>query len=129
MSKIHDPAPTRPELAILKRLWRGKSLTARQIHDDINSEFDWSYSTLRTVLERMHEKGLVEKSSEGSANSYAANVSKVSLLGGMIADFSKRVLEIDGAPSTAFFAQSNLLSDGELKELEEMLNNAEEMKE
>lgn len=118
--------PTRPELAILKALWRAEEMSARDIHQDIAAEFDWSYSTLRTVLERMSEKGLIEKSTRAGVNLYAARVGKVSLLGRMIADFSKRVLELDAAPAAAFFADSKLLSEEELEELEHALRDAEE---
>ena len=47
------------------------------------------------------------------------------MLSRMIADFSKRVLELDTAPAAAFFSESKLLSDDELEELEDVLRNAE----
>lgn len=113
--------PTRPELAVLKLLWRQKDLTARQITDEVAPLFDWSYSTVRTVLERMCEKGLLEKQSADGANVYAAAVGKIALLGSLIRDFSDRVLELDAAPSAVMFADSRLLSADELKELEQVL--------
>jgi hypothetical protein len=48
------------------------------------------------------------------------------MLGRMIADFSKRVLELDSAPAAAFFSDSKLLSETELSELEDMLREAED---
>ncbi len=118
--------PTKPELAILKLLWRDKEMSAREIHTEIADVFSWSYSTVRTVLERMADKGLVSKNPIDGVNIYEAEVGKVALLGRMIADFSKRVLELDGAPAAAFFADSKLLSDNELEELEEMLGKWED---
>ena len=118
--------PTKPELAILKLLWRGDDLTARHIHNEIAGEFGWSYSTVRTVLERMSEKDLISKRTSDGVNLYAANVTKVSVLGRMISDFSTRVLELDRAPAAAFFSDSKLLSDSELGELEAMLREAED---
>ena len=118
--------PTKPELAILKLLWRGREMNARQIHGAISDEFDWSYSTVRTVLERMTEKGLISKAAKDGVNIYEAQVTKVSVLGRMISDFSKRVLELDSAPAAAFFSDSKLLSEQELEELETMLRNAED---
>ena len=118
--------PTKPELAILKLLWRGSDLTARTIHGEIADDFGWSYSTVRTVLERMSDKDLISKRASNGVNYYGANVSKVSVLGRMISDFSTRVLELDRAPAAAFFSDSKLLSDDELGELEAMLRDAEE---
>lgn len=118
--------PTKPELAILKELWRAPDLSARDIHRSIKEEFGWSYSTVRTVLERMAEKGLISKTAADGVNIYAAEVTKVSVLGSMIADFSKRVLELDSAPGVAFFSDSKLLSQDELQELEEVLRREED---
>ena len=119
------PQPTKPELAVLKMLWRGKAESARAITDSVAPEFDWSYSTMRTVLERMCEKGLLKKSQAGGVNVYAAAVGKLSLLSAMIRDFSDRVLELDAAPSAVMFADSKLLSDDEVTELEAMLQQRE----
>ena len=113
--------PTKPELAILKLLWRRKQLSARAISDEIAESLGWSYSTLRTVLERMHEKGLLGKKPADGINVYTANIGKVALLSRMIEDFSSRVLELDAAPSAVMFADSKLLTDDELEELEKVL--------
>lgn len=113
--------PTRPELEILKLLWRRKDLSAREIADELSAPLGWSYSTLRTVLERMCEKGLLKKHHKGGLNIYAAAIGKVALLGRLIQDFSSRVLEIEAAPPAVLFAQSKLLTDEELEELEQVL--------
>ncbi len=117
--------PTKPELAVLKFLWSRPSATAREITDAVAPGFDWTYSTMRTVLERMCEKGLLQKRQDASINAYAAAVGKVALLSNMIRDFSDRVLELDAAPSAVMFADSRLLSEEELEELDRVLNEGE----
>ncbi|MEL6360654.1 MAG: BlaI/MecI/CopY family transcriptional regulator [Pseudomonadota bacterium] len=113
--------PTKPELAILKLLWQNRGLSARAITDQVAPQFDWSYSTMRTVLERMCDKGLLERRAAEGANLYTAKVGKIALLSRMIRDFSDRVLELDAAPSAVMFADSRLLDDDEIAELEKML--------
>ncbi len=120
------PQPTKPELAILILLWRRRTASAREISDEIAESLGWSYSTLRTVLERMNEKGLLAKGQQDGVNVYSANVGKVALLGRMIRDFSGRVLELDAAPSAVMFADSKLLTDDELEELERVLRGEED---
>lgn len=126
MSERQSDNPTKPELAILKLLWGAKEMNAREIHDEIADDFGWSYSTVRTVLERMFEKGLIAKYPVDGVNIYEAEVGKVAILGRMIADFSKRVMELDTAPAAAFFSDSKLLSEDELTELEAMLRGEDE---
>lgn len=113
--------PTKPELAVLKLLWRKKTLSAREITDEVAPDFNWTYSTMRTVIERMCEKGLLKKKSAAGINVYSAAIGKVALLSRMILDFSDRVLELDAAPSAVMFADSKLLTEDELIELEKIL--------
>lgn len=119
------PQPTKPELEILKLLWRRKGLSARAIADELAAPLGWSYSTLRTVLERMCDKGLLKRRAGEDANVYAPAVGKVALLGRMIEDFTGRVLEIDAAPPAVLFADSKLLTHDEVEELEKMLRQKE----
>lgn len=123
MTKPGLDNPTRPELAIMKELWRDGELSARDIHSAIADQFGWSYSTVRTVLDRMSDKGLVSKTAIGGVNVFAAEVSKVALIGRMVSDFTARVLELDAAPSAALFASSKLLDTDEIAELESILKN------
>lgn len=118
-----DPSlqPTKPELAVLKLLWRKKALSAREITDEVAPDFNWTYSTMRTVIERMCEKGLLRKKSADGINVYTAAIGKVALLSRMIRDFSDRVLELDAAPSAVMFADSKLLTEDEIRELEKIL--------
>jgi predicted transcriptional regulator len=125
MNDLKGADPTKPELAILKLLWRSKEMNAREIHREIEGIFDWSYSTVRTVLERMTDKGLISKTPVDGVNIYEPQVGKVAMLSRMIADFSKRVLELDTTPAAAFFAESKLLSEEELEELEGVLKKTE----
>lgn len=122
MTKSGLDNPTKPELAIMKELWRDGELSARDIHRAISTEFGWSYSTVRTVLDRMADKGLVSKTPVAGMNVYAAQVGKVALIGRMVSDFTARVLELDAAPSAALFANSKLLDTDEIAELESILN-------
>jgi len=122
MAQDLNPQPTKPELAVLKLLWRNKTMSARAISDEIATDLGWTYSTMRTVLERMLEKGLLRKRPRDGVNVYTARVGKIALLSRMIEDFSDRVLELDAAPSAVMFADSKLLTEDEITELERVLH-------
>lgn len=64
--------PTAPELEILKLLWLKQPLTARELHDELESVLGWGYSSTRKTLERMGEKGFVACETLGNKNSYKA---------------------------------------------------------
>lgn len=117
--------PSNAELALLKCLWQAGACSARELHTGVSGTLRWSYSSTRKTLERMVDKGLVEERSEHGLNIYRAQVGKVATLAAMSADFARRVLEIDGPLPVQAFADSRLLDDRELEQLEALLRDAD----
>lgn len=115
------PTPSNAELELLKCLWRSGASSARELHTAALPVLDWSYSSTRKTLERMVDKGLVAEGNEHGLNVYTARVGKVATLAALSADFARRVLEIEGPLPVQAFADSRLLSEGELQQLEALL--------
>jgi len=80
---MSDPAvePNDTELEILKRFWRDGELSAREVHERITPELDWTPSTTRTVLERMRAKRLLSRRHVHGVVVYAHLQPKVQVLG------------------------------------------------
>lgn len=120
------PAPSNAELELLKCLWRNGASSARELHTAVADILGWSYSSTRKTLERMVGKGLVAENAEHGLNIYRTRVGKVATLAALSTDFARRVLEIDGPLPAQAFADSRLLDDHELEQLEAMLRDADE---
>ena len=120
--------PTVPELEILKCLWQNQPCTARELHDEIKQQFGWSYSSTRTTLQRMGEKAFVSIETQGNKKIYSAQLDKMTTLAHFAQDFAKRVFEIDGPLPVAMFADSRLIDDDEIADLEKLLKTLEEEK-
>jgi BlaI family transcriptional regulator, penicillinase repressor len=117
---------TRTELAILKRLWPVDRLSAREVHDAVTGDTGWSYSTTRTVLTRMEEKGLVTRADAHGMAVYSAALTRVQVLGAMAKELTRQVFDIKGALPASMFADSPHLTEDDLAELDEILNSDEE---
>lgn len=115
--------PSNSELELLKCLWRAGACSARELHDAVVPVMAWSYSSTRKTLERMVDKGLVAEGSEHGLNVYRARVSKVATLAALSTDFARRVFEIDGPLAAQMFADSRLLSEEELEQLDALLRD------
>lgn len=113
------PSPT--ELTLLKALWRNQPLSAREIHERVLTELDWSFSSTRKTLERMADKALVGVTEVHGVKVYRANAGKVATLAHFIKDFSRRVLEVDGPLPVSMFVDSKLLDKTEMQDLERLL--------
>ncbi|WP_019959762.1 BlaI/MecI/CopY family transcriptional regulator [Woodsholea maritima] len=115
-------APSPSEMAILKVLWHHGPQSAREVQDQIGAAQDWSYSTTRTLLTRMAEKGLIAREAVHGLAVFTATYSKAKVLSAMVRTFSAQVFDLDAPIAASAFAESPLLSADDLAELEGLLN-------
>jgi len=115
--------PSISELTLLKALWRQQPMSAREIHDAVEAELGWSYSSTRKTLERMLDKGMVRQALRHGVQVYAAASDKVDTLAAFAHDFGRRVMEIDTPLPVNMFTGSKLVDDDELARLEQLLND------
>ena len=117
--------PTKAELTILKALWAEAPLSAREIQDKIGPQLDWSFSTTRTTLSRMLDKGLLKFDTKHGVRVYLPFESKTRTLSGVMKEFFNNVLELKGPLPTAAFHDSEILSKEEWAELDRLLNESD----
>lgn len=117
---LHDL--TRSELAVLKVLWSANDeLSAREVHDRLANATGWAYSTTRTNLDRMADKGLVGKRSAHGIYLFAPRITRAAGLAGVVRELAERILETDYAPVVSLFADARALTADEVEELERLL--------
>ena len=115
--------PSISELTVLKALWRQQPLSAREIHQQVEEELGWSYSSTRKTLERMLDKGSLRQSTVHGVQVYEAALEKVGTLAAFARDFGKRVMEMDAPLPVNMFTGSKLVDDKELAQLEQLLHD------
>lgn len=113
--------PSITELSLLKALWKQHPLSARELHEAVADELDWSFSSTRKTLERMLDKQMVSQLSMHGVLVYAAELDKVSTLAAFAHDFGRRVMELDAPLPVAMFTGSKLVDQQELAQLEQLL--------
>lgn len=119
MAAIPSPSPS--ELVLLKQLWKAAPLSAREVHNAVEPQLAWSFSSTRKTLERMGEKGLLDVSIAHGVTVYRPLAGKVATLAAMLRTFAQQVLELEGPLPVASFVESRLLDEDELAELEALL--------
>jgi predicted transcriptional regulator len=55
-------------------LWRCEPATARQVHADVGEATGWAVTTVRTMLERLEAKGVVEARAAEGGERYVARL-------------------------------------------------------
>lgn len=117
--------PNPSELVILKYLWTSGAKTARQLHEAVGPSQAWQLSTTRTVLGRMEAKGWVKRNGDVDPVTFEPLLDRVETLGSLVRHLARKVLDMDGPIPATMFAESPHLSDGELDELDAIINAAE----
>jgi predicted transcriptional regulator len=115
--------PSTPELCVLKALWRQAPLSAREIHEAVEDELGWSFSSTRKTVERMMEKRMVAQHVRHGVQVYEAVLDKVETLAAYAHDFGTRIMELDAPLPVNMFAGSKLVDASELAQLEQMLSD------
>ena len=116
---------SRAELDLMNVLWEQGELSAREIHDRVAEELDWSYSTTRTLLERLVTKGAAAKKEFHGLNLYFPTVTRPAGVASFVRDLADRVLKLDYATVVAMFRDKQVMSRAELSELKQILESEE----
>ncbi len=119
------PELTKAELDVMKVLWQEGRLSAREVHERLSEDTDWAYSTTRTVMDRMVEKGVLAKRPFHGINLFEPRITKAMGLARLVRDFAARVLQVDPASVVPLFAQGDAMTAEELDEMSRILEEAD----
>jgi predicted transcriptional regulator len=117
--------PNETELIILKTLWRQPDITMRDIHAACGEDMGWAFSTLRTTVSRMAEKGFITITKPHGVAVHSAALEKVPTIALLAQDFMRRVLELDRPLSIAAFSGSQILSEDDIEDLKKLIENTD----
>ena len=64
------------EWKVMDAVWRRQAATAREVHDDLADDTHWAYTTVKTMLTRLAEKGALRVTKRGNASVFAPTVTR-----------------------------------------------------
>ncbi len=110
------------ETEVMGALWqRGTWLPVSEIHEALRSkQRDLSYSTVKTILNNLVEKGHLHKRSAGRPNEFSAVLSKDAFEAGVVGDVLKPLIRNYRNPLLAHVV-NELNNDADIAELERLL--------
>ncbi len=120
------PNLSRAEYDILRTLWKTGKQTVRETHDQLQVTYGWAYTTTKTMMDRMVNKGLLKREDFHGIFLYTPLISRPAGLAHFVRFFADRVLETETSQVVSMFADSNTLSPEEIQELESYLENMDE---
>ncbi len=123
---LADLSPSQRE--IMDIVWERGNITARELKLLLSRKRSWSRNTVRTLLERMEQKGWLTHRAEGRTFLYSAAHPRPATIGQTVANVVDRVC--GGSPEVLLSALLDYrgLTPGELGRIRSMLENAKAKK-
>lgn len=94
------------EQKVMEILWESKSCTARDVLTKLETEKKLAYTTVATMLQRLYDKGLLNRKEEKSVHIYSPKISKEKYSKGIAQTFLKKFINSYGDTAIASFADS-----------------------
>jgi predicted transcriptional regulator len=113
------------EWRVMSEVWKHTSTTARDVHTALAGETGWAYSTVKTMMTRLAEKGALESERDGKQNVFRAAVTRESARALATSTLVERVF--DGALGGLFqhLLGGRRLSKKDLATVQELLAEQE----
>jgi BlaI family penicillinase repressor len=116
--------PSDSEWKVLNALWRGHPASTSALRERLSAEA-WAYTTLKTMLARMEEKGLVRARMRGGQTHYEPLLEQRDAQRSAVRALIERVFEGAAGPLLAQLADERGLKAHERKQLARWLTELE----
>jgi BlaI family penicillinase repressor len=112
---------TEGEWAIIRAVWENEPCAAPTVQEALEKQKGWSYSTVKTMMDRMAAKGLLETERIRNLILYRSAITRAEAQSGEIMRAVKRAFNGALTPMMQFMLGNSDLSEQELEELETMI--------
>lgn len=113
------------ELDVLTRFWERDRLSAPELYREIGESRGVTYSTIKTIIDRLEDKGAVERVDNiGKTIVYSAAVTRERVRKPLVKSFVARLFGEDRKPLFAQLLRDEKLSDDEIAYLRDLIDEA-----
>lgn len=112
---------TEAEWAVIKAVWETEPCTAPAIQEKLHPQTAWTYSTVRTLMDRMVGKGLLAAAKEGKVTIYHAAVTRAQAQRGELLYALNHAFNGALAPMVQCLLETRDVSRDELAKLKQLI--------
>ena len=112
---------TEAEHEVMEALWARSPLTAAEVCEAVCEPRGWGLATVKTLLSRLVAKEAVTTEPDGKRFLYSPAIARADYLGGESRRLVERLFGGRAAPLFAHLAEEEALSDADIAEIEELL--------
>ncbi len=116
------PSLAKSELEVARIVWQLGEATVRQVHEVLPRGRKLDFWTVQTYLRRLKQKGYLKTRRVGQGNVYSQAVQPKRVIRELTDDFLDRLFDGEVLPMFQHLVESRGLTDEEIDELQERLN-------
>ncbi|MCA8959327.1 MAG: BlaI/MecI/CopY family transcriptional regulator [Planctomycetes bacterium] len=119
------PRISEAEWDVMRVVWDHEPVTARAIVEALEPHKEWTEATVKTLLNRLVRKGVLDFEVDGKRYLYSARLSREHCVRAESRSFLERVFGGSTTPLLAHFLRESQLDTDQIRELEELLKEKE----
>ena len=129
-SRRKKPSPelTEAEWAIIKVVWENEPCAAGTVQEALAKSRHWAYSTVKTTMDRMVNKGYLKIDKIRNLQLFKSSVSEVDAKRGELRKMLKRAFDGALTPMMQFLIENEGLSKNESTQLRKLVNKTKNNK-
>jgi BlaI family penicillinase repressor len=108
---------TDAELEVMRLLWRTSPMTLAQLREALLQTTKWNHSTIKTLVFRLRDKGVIKPLDKYGAAQYVPLVSEGEYIQAQMPTFLDRVFEGSAKKLAAALCENGALSESDVDEL------------
>jgi len=112
---------TEAEWRVIKAVWEREPCTAPRVQEALARETGWSYSTVRTIMDRMAAKGLLVSEKAGKNTTFRSAVTRAQAQRSELLYALRNAFNDALTPMLQCLLESKDISAGELAEVEALI--------
>ena len=112
---------TEAEWRVIKAVWEKEPCTAPEVQERLRTETGWTYSTVRTLMDRMAAKGLLSARKEGKLTLFRSRATREQAQRGELMYALKHAFDGAMTPLVQCLLDTRGLTEKELDELEALI--------
>jgi predicted transcriptional regulator len=113
------------EWTVMQAVWREAPASAREVLERVHAETGWAYSTVKTVLARLVEKGALREEKRGKASIYEPRVTRDAARKAALSSLLEKAFDGRFGTLVQHMVASEKLSKKEREKLARMLSDAD----
>ncbi len=113
---------TEAEWAIMQAVWEHEPCAAGTVQEALADQKGWAYSTVKTTMDRMARKGLLEIKKVRNLQLFSSTINRTDARKGEFRRMLTRAFDGALGPMMQYLVENESLSDQEIEQLREIVN-------